>query len=80
MSPFTFEMQSGVPFQSLRERPSVGPHYRSDNPQLRNLRSWPVVGFESIRIYYVVDGGTLYVIRILHGKRDVRHILESQNI
>ncbi len=33
-------------------------------------------GFEAIRIYYLPDEDTLRVIRILHGKRDVKSILE----
>ena len=66
--------------QSLRQNPQVGPHYRSRNSQLQNLRSWPVVGFEAIRIYYLVHQDVIRIIRILHGKRDVRHILEHEEI
>jgi toxin ParE1/3/4 len=61
---------------SLREHPLIGPHYLLRNPQLRNLRSWPVVGFDAVRIYYIPESGKLRVIRILHQKRDVRRILE----
>lgn len=64
--------------QSLCEHPSLGSHYHSSNPQFRNLRSWPVTGFEAIRIYYTLDGDALRVIRILHGKRDIRPILEGE--
>lgn len=62
--------------QLLQQHPSVGPHYRSPNPQLQTLRTWAVAGFEAIRIYYLVDDDTLRVIRILHGKRDVKRLLE----
>ena len=64
--------------ESLREHPRVGPHYRLTNPQLQNLRSWPVAGFEAIRVYYLLDDDTIRVIRILHGKRDVKRILERE--
>jgi toxin ParE1/3/4 len=64
--------------QSLREHPLIGPHCRMSNPQLQNLRSWPVLGFEVIRIYYLPDEDTIRVIRILHGKRDVKRILEDE--
>lgn len=64
--------------QSLRSHPEVGPHYLSSNPQLENLRSWPVVGFEALRIYYLVDKDTIRIIRILHGKRDVQRMLEHE--
>jgi toxin ParE1/3/4 len=66
--------------ESLRQHPLVGPRNRSDKPELQNLRSWPVVGFEAIRIYYVLDQHqeVIHVIRVLHGKRDVEHILGSE--
>lgn len=61
---------------SLREHPLVGARYRSRKPELQNLRSWPVAGFEAVRIYYLAERGAIHVVRILHGKRDVKHILE----
>ncbi len=64
--------------QSLGQNPHVGPRYSSGNPRLRNLRSWPVVGFEAIRIYYVLETDAMHIIRILHGKRDVRQILQTE--
>ena len=63
--------------QSLSQNPHVGPRYSSANPQLQNLRSWPVTGFEAIRIYYALEEDAIHVIRILHGKRDVRRLLQS---
>jgi hypothetical protein len=38
----------------------------------------PVAGFEAIRIYYLLDEDTLRVIRIPHGKRDVKNILKKE--
>jgi len=64
--------------QSLRHHPFVGPHYRSSKPQFQNLRTWPVTGFEATRIYYLLDDDTIRVIRILHGKRDVKRIFERE--
>ena len=64
--------------QSLSQNSNVGPRYSSGNPRLQNLRSWPVAGFEAIRIYYALDEDALHIIRILHGKRDVRRILQSE--
>lgn len=49
--------------ESLRLNPFVGPRYFSGNPRLQNLRSWPVVGFEAIRVYYLVDEEVVHVIR-----------------
>ena len=64
--------------QSLGQNPHVGPRYSSGNPRLRELRSWPVAGFEAIRIYYVVETDAMHIIRILHGKRDVKRVLEGE--
>jgi len=64
--------------ESLREHPFVGPRYGSSSPQLQSLRSWPVAGFEAIRIYYLLDEDAIRVIRILHGKREVKRILERE--
>ena len=64
--------------QSLQQHPLMGPRYRSSNPQLQTLRTWAVTGFEAIRIYYLLDEDPLRVIRILHGKRDVKRILNGE--
>jgi plasmid stabilization system protein ParE len=49
-----------------------------NNHQLQSLRSWPVAGFEAIRIYYLLDNDAIRVIRVLHGKRDLKRILERE--
>lgn len=64
---------------SLRDHAYIGPRHILRNPQLRDLRSWPVSGFDNLRIYYIPDLGTLHVIRVLHQKRNVRRILESKD-
>jgi plasmid stabilization system protein ParE len=64
--------------ESLRQHPLIGARYHLSTPQLHNLRSWPVAGFEAIRIYYLLDSGAIHVIRVLHGKRDLKRILEPE--
>ena len=64
--------------QSLSKNPPVGPRYSSGNPRIQNLRSWPVVGFEAIRIYYALEADAMHIIRVLHGKRDVGRVLENE--
>jgi len=63
----------------LRKHPRIGPRYRTGDPRLQNLRSWPVAGFEAIRIYYIPDEQVIRVIRILHGKRDVDALLRGEH-
>ena len=62
-------------FELLRQRPAIGSRYRTDHPRLQGLRSWPVGGFEAIRIYYLYDQNIMDVVRVLHGKRDVELVL-----
>ncbi|MFN0169180.1 MAG: type II toxin-antitoxin system RelE/ParE family toxin [Bryobacteraceae bacterium] len=66
--------------KAIGEQPRAAPTCRLRNAELRNLRSWPVAGFESIRFYFLVDDEAIRVIRILHGKRDVRRILEQEDL
>jgi plasmid stabilization system protein ParE len=40
---------------SLRAHHPVGARYPSRKPELQNLRSWPVAGFEAVRIYYLAE-------------------------
>ena len=75
-----FRYAARLTIQSIRQNPSAGPRYILRNPQLSNLRSWPVSGFETIRIYYIVGDATITIIRILHGKRDVRRLLENEGL
>ncbi|MCX6020233.1 MAG: type II toxin-antitoxin system RelE/ParE family toxin, partial [Chloroflexi bacterium] len=56
--------------------PGAGAPRRARNPQLLGLRTWPVRGFEEFRIYYVTHGDLVEIVRVLHGRRNIRAILE----
>jgi hypothetical protein len=77
-SPFASGKLSSAPFNLYAKILHVGPRYSSNNPRIQNLRSWPVAGFEAIRIYYALEEDAMHIIRILHGKRDVRRILGNE--
>jgi toxin ParE1/3/4 len=64
--------------ESLSQHPLVGARYHLGAAAASQLRTWPVAGFEAIRIYYLLDSGAIHVIRVLHGKRDLKHILERE--
>jgi toxin ParE1/3/4 len=66
--------------KAIGKQPGAAPPYRLRNPQLQNLRSWPVAGFEAIRFYFLAEDETIRVIRILHGKRNIHGILEQERI
>ena len=58
--------------EQLKPHPRMGILYRGS---IAGLRSWPVKGFGSTRIFYLEAPGCLRVVRVLHGRRDVRRIL-----
>jgi toxin ParE1/3/4 len=62
----------------LVEYPESGSPRESLAEQLTGLRAWPVPGFEDIRLYYLVRGGVLRVVRVLHGRRDLGSILDNE--
>ncbi len=61
----------------LSRTPGIGSPKQLANPLLAGLRSWPVPGFPSVRIYYIYAGNELRVVRVLHGKRDIHPLLEE---
>ncbi|MGA8026830.1 MAG: type II toxin-antitoxin system RelE/ParE family toxin [Bryobacteraceae bacterium] len=65
--------------KAISRQPAIAPPCILRNPELRMLRSWPVAGFETIRLYFLLENDTLRIIRILHGKRNVRVILERDH-
>ena len=76
---FPKAVQEAVEF--LLRNPFAGTLKQYRNPRLKGLRSWPVPGFENIRVYYLrPDGDTLLVLRILHGNRDLARIFENEKI
>jgi len=58
--------------------PHMGPARVFRNPRLRDLRIWPIRGFEKIVIFYRPIEGGIEVVRVLHGARDVKGILEEE--
>ncbi len=64
--------------ENLCRMPEMGAPKQFRNPVLAGLRSWPAKDFEDIRIYYVIQDDVLRVVRVLHGKRDIKKILERE--
>jgi toxin ParE1/3/4 len=64
--------------EAICQMPHIGAPKPLKNPILSGLRSWAVRGFEDILIFYVVQPDALRVVRVLHGRRDIRRILERE--
>jgi toxin ParE1/3/4 len=65
--------------EGIIRTPHGGAPKRLSREALRGLRSWPVKGFEDVRVYYLAHQGGVRVVRVLHGKRDINNILEKEN-
>lgn len=63
--------------EKLLHTPHAGPPRPMKNPRLNGLRTWPVDGFDDVKIYYIVADEEIRIIRVLHGRRDVERILEQ---
>jgi len=64
--------------EAICRMPHIGAPKPLKSPILSGLRSWAVRGFEDILIFYVVQPEVLRVVRVLHGRRDIKRILERQ--
>jgi toxin ParE1/3/4 len=74
---FVGAVESSV--EQLVRMPNVGAPREIRNTALKGLRFWPVKDFDEFLIFYMVDGDTVRVIRILHGKRDLDRILKKES-
>lgn len=69
---FRFREAVIASIKQLRPHPLMGELIHGS---VTGLRTWPVKGFEVIRSYYGGAPDVLRVVRVLHGKRNVRQLL-----
>jgi plasmid stabilization system protein ParE len=62
----------------LERMPNIGAPRELPKQSLSGLRFGPVKEFDELLIFYLVEGATVRVIRILHGKRDIGRILKKE--
>ncbi|WP_263409078.1 type II toxin-antitoxin system RelE/ParE family toxin [Terriglobus tenax] len=63
--------------ERLRSCPHAGRLYTLPHELLHTLHVLPVNIFSDYPIFYIADGTTVEIVRVLHGARDVRALLES---
>jgi toxin ParE1/3/4 len=66
--------------QQLSSMPQIGAPRTLNNRDLEGLRAWLVKGFEEIYIFYLTEGETVRVIRVLRGRRDLERILKQESV
>jgi plasmid stabilization system protein ParE len=59
------------------KHPGIGAPKMLNNLKLAGLRSWPVKGFSEMRIYFLVSEKALRIVRVLHSRRDINPMLET---
>lgn len=57
--------------------PKIGVSYSLQNSRLAGLRKWPIKDFSNYIIFYLEKPEQIEVVRILHGARDIRFVLDN---
>ncbi len=61
----------------IAKSPGIGAPHETNHPQLTELRSLPVSKFKRYVLYYQAFDDRIEVVRVLHGARDIRRILDA---
>ena len=59
----------------LQTSPELGSPRIFGDPRLAGLRMCPVRGFRRQLIFYIPSRDTIEIVRVLHGARDIEHLL-----
>ncbi len=75
-----FRQAAEATFTALAKSPGIGEVYKVNNPRLEGLRCTNVRRFKNYLIFYLPIPGGIDVIRVLHAARDIRAILEADEL
>jgi plasmid stabilization system protein ParE len=64
-------------FEQLAAIRGLGSPFPLANPQLQEIRHYPVKGFPNHIIFYLPQSGGIEVVRVLHGSRHLTKLLEG---
>jgi toxin ParE1/3/4 len=64
-------------FEALARMPKIGALCVFRSPVLRNLRRWPVKGFENWLIFYQPRRNGVEIVHLIHGARDIESLFED---
>ena len=68
-------------FESLAAFPGLGRKWESSNPRLADVRVYPMPGpFRSYLIFYRAVANGIDVLCVLHGARDLEHVLANRGV
>jgi toxin ParE1/3/4 len=66
-------------FQQIARTPGIGRLSGFTDPSMSQIRQYPVKGFKKYLVIYQLIDDTIDVIRVIHGSRDLEHILNPDN-
>jgi toxin ParE1/3/4 len=56
-------------------RPAAGTLCRFQSPELRGVRRTTISGFPKHLLFYRLDEGEIFILRVVHGARDLERLL-----
>lgn len=65
--------------ERIEQMPYIGSPRRFRSSRIRDLRQWPVSGFDDFLIFYRVTSERVDVHRILHARRDLDAVFAKDN-
>lgn len=65
----------GIAVENVAQTPNAGAPHPMRHRRLAGLRTWPIEGFDAVKVYYLVGTGEISILRVLHGRRDIEGIL-----
>ncbi len=64
-------------FRRLARMPRIGSLWGDDDPDLQQVRFFPVTRYRRYLVFYRPIEGGIEILRVLHGARDLRRILRG---
>ena len=62
----------------IASSPGIGTPHATNNPHLAGLRTFPVTKFKRFILFYQAFDDRIELVRVLHGARDIRRILDDE--
>jgi len=70
-----WEKAVAAAIRRVLNRPRSGTPCRFQSPELRGVRRTTISGFPKHLLFYKVEKGEILILRVVHGARDLEHLL-----
>jgi toxin ParE1/3/4 len=72
-----FLVAANEAFEQLAANPFLGAKRNFRNPRHSGIRAWTIPAFENYVAFYQPFDGGVYIVRLLHGARDIERLLDE---